>query len=43
MNFINHLLDLTDVDHLTVDEINDAIKLSACQLADFDPEELSFD
>ena len=43
MNFINYILDLTDVDHLTVDEINDAIKLSACQLAGFDLEEFSFD
>ena len=42
MNFITCILDLTDVDHLTVDEINDAIKLSACQLAGFDPEEFNF-
>ena len=43
MNFINHLLDLTDVDHLTVDEINDAVKTEAFQLAGFDPEELNSD
>ena len=43
MNFINCILDLTDVDHLTVDDINDAGKTEACQLAGFDVEELSFD
>ncbi len=43
MNFINCILDLTDIDHLTVDEINDAIKTEACQLSGFELEELSFD
>lgn len=43
MNFINHLLDLTDVDQLTSESINDAIKLEAFQLAGFDVDELSFD
>ena len=43
MNFINCILDLTDVDHLTVDDINDAIKMEACRLAGFDMEELNFD
>jgi hypothetical protein len=43
MNFINHLLDLTDIDQLTSESINDAVKLSACQMAGFDLEELNFD
>ena len=43
MNFINYILDLTDVDHLTVDDINDAVKTEACRLAGFDVEELNFD
>jgi len=43
MNFITCILDLTDVDHLTVDDINDAVKTEACRLAGFDVEELGFD
>ena len=43
MNFINCILDLTDIEDLTEESINEAIRTQACLLAGIDPEEFCID
>ena len=39
MNFINCILDLTDIEDLNEENISEAIRTQACMLAGLDPEE----
>jgi hypothetical protein len=43
MNFINCILDLTDSEELTEENIIEAIRTQACLLAGIDPENIGFD
>ena len=42
MNFINCILDLTDIEDLTEESISEAIRTQACLLVGIDPEDIGF-
>ena len=43
MNFINCILDLTDIEDLNEENISEAIRTQACMLAGLDPQEFCID
>ena len=43
MNFINCILDLTDIEDLNEENISEAIRTQACMLAGIYPEDIDFD